>query len=58
MTKSSLVEAAYPARRLREAMPRTSSPRMSLPAAFIVVALLSLGLWWAVWSAFSSLVFD
>ena len=56
MTKSSLVEAAYPARKLREAMPRTSA-RMSLPAAFIVVALLSLGLWWAVWSAFSSLVF-
>jgi hypothetical protein len=56
MTKSSLVEAAYPARKLREAMPRTS-PRMSPPAAFIVVALLSLGLWWAVWSAFSSLVF-
>ena len=56
MTKSSLVEAAYPARKLREAMPRTS-PRMSLPAAFIVITLLSLGLWWAVWSAFSSLVF-
>ena len=56
MTKSSLVKAAYPARKPREAMPRTS-PRMSLPAAFIVVALLSLGLWWAVWSAFSSLVF-
>jgi len=56
MTKSSLVEAAYPARKPREVIPRTS-PRMSLAAAFIVVALLSLGLWWAVWSAFSSLVF-
>jgi len=56
MTKSSLVEAAYPVRRPREAIPRTSS-RMSLAAAFIVVALLSLGLWCAVWSAFSSLVF-
>ena len=56
MIKSSLVEDAYPAWKPREAMPRTS-PRMSLAPAFIVVALLSLGLWWAVWSAFSSLVF-
>ena len=56
MTKSSLVEAAYPARKPREAMRRTSL-RMNRAAAFIVAALLSLGLWWAVWSAFSSLVF-
>jgi len=56
MTKSSLGEAAYPARKPREVIPRTS-PRMSLAAAFIVVAMLSLGLWCAVWSAFSSLAF-
>jgi hypothetical protein len=55
MLKSSLVEGAYPARKPREAMPRTS-PRMSLAPAFIVVALLSLGVWWAIWVAISSLV--
>jgi hypothetical protein len=42
MLKSSLAEGAYPARKPREAMPRTS-PRMNLAPAFIVVALLSLG---------------
>jgi hypothetical protein len=55
MTKSSLVEAAYPARKPHEAMPRTS-PRISLSAASIVVALLSLGLWCTIWIAISSLV--
>jgi hypothetical protein len=55
MLKSSLVEGAYPARKPREAMPRTS-PRMSLAPAFIVVALLSIGGWWAIWVAISSLV--
>ena len=56
MIKSSLVEGAYPARKPREAMPRTS-PRMSLAPAFIVVAALSLGVWWAIWVAVSSLFF-
>jgi hypothetical protein len=56
MTKNSLVEGAYPARKPREAMPRTS-PRMTPGPAFVVVALLSLGLWWAIWVAVSSLVF-
>jgi len=55
MTKNILVDGAYPARKPREAMPRTS-PRMTLGPAFIVLALLSLGLWWAVWVAVSSLV--
>ena len=56
MIKSSLVEDAYPAWKPREAMPRTS-PRMSLAPAFIVVAALSLGVWWAIWVAVSSLAF-
>lgn len=56
MTKSSLVEGAYPARKPRESAPRTT-PRLSLGPAFIVVSLLSLGLWWAIWIAVSSLVF-
>ena len=56
MTKSSLVEGAYPARKPRESAPRTA-PRLSLGSAFIVIALLSLGLWWAIWIAVSSLVF-
>jgi hypothetical protein len=56
MTKNSLVEGAYPARKPREATPRTS-PRMTPGPAFVVVALLSLGLWWAIWVAVSSLVF-
>jgi hypothetical protein len=56
MTKHILVDGAYAARRPREAMSRTS-PRMSPGPAFTVVALLSLGLWWAIWVAVSSLVF-
>jgi hypothetical protein len=55
MTKSSLVEGAYPARKPRESAPR-NPPRLSLGSAFIVMGLLSLGLWWASWIAFSSLV--
>jgi hypothetical protein len=56
MIKSSLLKGGYPAWKAREAMPRTS-PRMSLAPAFIVVALLSLGVWWAIWVAVSSLFF-
>jgi hypothetical protein len=56
MTKNSLVEGAYPARKPRESASRTP-PRLSLGSAFIVVALLSFGLWWAIWSAVSSLVY-
>jgi hypothetical protein len=56
MTKSSLLKGGYPAWKAREAMPRTS-PRMSLAPAFIVVALLSLGVWWTIWVAVSSLFF-
>jgi hypothetical protein len=55
MRNSSLAEGAYPARKPREATPRTS-PRMNLAPAFIVVGLLSLGVWWAIWVAISSLV--
>ena len=56
MTKSSLVERAYPARKPRETTPRIT-PRLSLGPAVIVVALVSLGLWWAIWVSVSSLVF-
>ena len=56
MTKNSLVEGAYPARKPRESAPRTPS-RLSPGSAFIVVALLSLGLWRAIWVSVSSLVF-
>jgi hypothetical protein len=56
MAKNILVDGAYPARKPREAMPR-NSPRMTPGPAFIVIALLSLGLWWAIWAAVSSLVF-
>jgi hypothetical protein len=54
MTQSSLVGGAYPARKPRESALRDGS-RLSLGSAFIVIALLSLGLWWAICSAFSSL---
>jgi ABC-type uncharacterized transport system permease subunit len=58
MTKNILAEGAYPGRKPLEAMPRTrTSSRMTLASGFIVILLLSLGLWWAVWSAFSSLIF-
>lgn len=56
MNKSSLVEGAYSARKPRESALR-SAPRLSLGSAFIVILLLSLGLWWAIWTAVSSLVF-
>jgi hypothetical protein len=55
MIKNSLVEDAYPARKPRESARRTS-PRLSLSSAFIVILLLSLGSWWAIWVAVSSLV--
>jgi hypothetical protein len=56
MPKNILVEGAYPARKPRESAPRTA-PRLSLGPAIIVIVVLSLGLWWAIWSAVSSLVF-
>ncbi len=56
MIKDSFVEGAYPARKPREAVPPTP-PRLSPGSAFIVILLLSLGLWWAIWAAVSSLVF-
>ncbi len=52
----SLFEGAYPARKPRESAPQPP-PRLSLGPAFVVVVLLSLGLWWAIWVAVSSLVF-
>ena len=55
MNKSIFVEGVYPARKAREKAPRTP-PRLSLAPAFIVMALLSFGLWWAIWVAVSSLV--
>ena len=56
MIKNSLVGGAYPVRRARESAPQTS-PRLSRGPAFIVTVLLSLGLWWAIWTTVSSLVF-
>lgn len=55
MNKSIFVEGVHPARKAREKAPRTF-PRLSLAPAFIVMGLLSLGLWWAIWVAVSSLV--
>jgi hypothetical protein len=56
MTKSSLVEGAYPARKPHESAPR-DAPQLGPGSAFVVILLLSLGLWWAIWIAVSSLVF-
>ena len=56
MAQNILAEGAYPARKPREAAPQTP-PRLSLGPAFVVMGVLSLGLWWAIWIAFSSLVF-
>jgi hypothetical protein len=55
MIKDSFVERTYPARKPRELAPRTP-PRLSLGSAFTVILLLSFGLWWAIWTAVSSLV--
>ena len=55
MIKNGLVEGAYPARKPRKSTPRTA-PRLSATSAFIVILLLSLGSWWAIWVAVSSLV--
>lgn len=55
MIKNSPVEGAYPARKPRESA-RCTAPRLSLTSAFIVILLLSLGSWWAIWVAVSSLV--
>jgi hypothetical protein len=57
MIKDSFVERAYPARKPRESAPLSPS-RLSRGPAFIVILLLSLGLWWAIWTAVSSLVFS
>ncbi len=56
MTKSSRVEGVYPVRKPRESA-RRGAPRLSLGSAFIVMLLLSVGLWWAIWTTVSSLVF-
>jgi hypothetical protein len=55
MIKNSLVEGAYLARKPCESTLRTPS-RLSPAPAFIAMVLMSLGLWWAVWIAVSSLV--
>jgi hypothetical protein len=56
LSKNIFVEGVYPARKLREEAPRAPF-RLSLGSAFIVMALLSIGFWWAIWVAVSSLVF-
>jgi hypothetical protein len=55
MAKNILVEGAYPARKPRESALRTA-PRLSLGPAFIIMLVLSFGLWWTIWIAISSLV--
>lgn len=55
MAKNILVEGAYPARKPREAAPQTF-PRLSPGSALVVMVVLSLGLWWGIWAAVSSLV--
>jgi hypothetical protein len=56
LSKNIFVEGVYSARKPREEAPR-APPRLSLGFAFIVMALLSIGFWWAIWVAVSSLVF-
>jgi hypothetical protein len=55
MAKNILVERAYPARKPRESALRTA-PRLSLGPAFIIMLVLSFGLWWTIWIAIASLV--
>jgi hypothetical protein len=57
MIKDSFVEGAYFARKARESAPGTP-PRLSRGSAYMVILLVSLGLWWAIWAAVSSLVFS
>ena len=57
MIKDSFVEDAYFARKARESAPETP-PRLSRGSAYMVILLVSLGLWWAIWAAVSSLVFS
>jgi hypothetical protein len=57
MIKDSFVESAYFARKARESAPGTT-PRLSRGSAYTVTVLVSLGLWWGIWAAVSSLVFN
>jgi hypothetical protein len=55
MTKNSLVDGIYLARDPRRSAPQ-AGPRLGMGTALIVMLLLSLGSWWAIWKAVSSLV--
>jgi hypothetical protein len=57
MIKDRFVEDAYPARKPGELALRIS-PRLSRGSASIIILLISLGLWWVIWIAVSSLVFS
>ena len=57
MIKDSFVESAYFTRKARESTPQTP-PRLSRGSAYTVIGLVSLGLWWGIWAAVSSLVFN
>ena len=57
MIKDSFVESAYFTRKARESVPETP-PRLSRGSAYTVIGLVSLGLWWGIWAAVSSLVFN
>ena len=57
MSKNILVEDAYPPAR-NTSLPAPRTARRLKPATSLAILLLvSLGLWWAIWTAVSSLVF-
>jgi hypothetical protein len=58
MTKNLLVEAAYPRAQKAEVSARRAPRRLSPATALITIVLLSLGFWWAIWTAVAALVSD
>ena len=56
MPKYFVIEGPCPARKPHRFEPRTPS-RLSPGPALIAALLISLGLWWVVWIAVSSLIF-
>jgi hypothetical protein len=57
MAKYFVIEGPWPARKRRRSEPATPS-RLSPGAALTAALLISLGLWWVVWIAVSSLIFS
>jgi len=58
MAKHPFVEAAYPRAQRTGVSARRAPQRVSPATALIAIVLLSLGFWWAIWTAVSALVFD